>query len=75
MRYRIVRDNYRGYEAQARAWWSPVWAQLGKDGEFGVNTSSSVEEAEGRILEWVRKRVEIAERRRQGGVVKYVEFD
>ncbi len=30
MKYRIVTDNYLGYEAQVRYWWSwPFWQQIG----------------------------------------------
>ena len=40
--YRIVTDNYAGYEAQMRRWWHyPFWVQLG-----GVNTHKSQEAAE-----------------------------
>lgn len=40
-RYRIVRDNYAGFECQIRYWWFPVvWCQI------GINTNSSIEEAE-----------------------------
>lgn len=38
--YRIVRDNWLGFEVQSRRWWWPFWSQ-------GVtNTHSSIEEAE-----------------------------
>ena len=39
-RYRIVRDNYLGYEVQVKSWWLPFWRQ-------GItNTHDSVEKAE-----------------------------
>ena len=28
-KYRIVRDNYAGYEVQERRWWLPFWRQAG----------------------------------------------
>lgn len=39
--YRIVRDNYCGYEVQKRVWWSPFWWQVGF-----CNTHLSIEKAE-----------------------------
>ncbi len=39
-RYRIVQDNYCGYESQFRPWWSPLWWQC-----FGINTRASLEAA------------------------------
>jgi hypothetical protein len=43
-RYRIVYDNYAGYEAQVwRIWW-PFWCMLGK-----VHTYSTLEAAESHI--------------------------
>lgn len=39
--YRIVRDNYRGFEVQIRRWWWPFWKQVGF-----TNTHYSIEEAE-----------------------------
>ena len=36
-RYRVVRDQWLGYEAQFRPWWSPFWLQC----NF-VNTSPSI---------------------------------
>ncbi len=38
--YRIVRDNYNGYEVQSWRWWWPFWIQ-GR-----TNTHSTVERAE-----------------------------
>lgn len=40
-KYRIVRDNYAGYEVQIKRWWLPVWLQLGFS-----NTHCSIERAE-----------------------------
>lgn len=39
-RYRIVRDNYLGYEVQYWRLWYPFWVQAG-----GSNTHDSLEEA------------------------------
>lgn len=39
--YRIVTDNYSGYEVQVRRWWWPFWIEA----DF-VNTHSSIDEAE-----------------------------
>ena len=40
--YRVVRDNYCGYEVQIRRWWHwPLWLQV----DFS-NTHRSVEDAE-----------------------------
>lgn len=48
-RYRIVRDNYAGYEAQIKYWYFPiVWFQLHSRGDF-CNTNLSVEKAEALI--------------------------
>lgn len=38
--YRIVRDNYNGFEVQSRCWWWPLWTQ----GES--NSHSTIEGAE-----------------------------
>ena len=41
-RYRIVKDNFSGYEAQVRYWFIPfIWLQIG-----WTNTSLSIERAE-----------------------------
>lgn len=39
--YRIVRDNFAGYEVQIRRWWVPFWVQA----NF-CNTHCSIEAAE-----------------------------
>lgn len=49
-RYRIVRDNYAGYEAQVKFWWFPlIWFQIND-----VNTHSSLERAV-QMCEWHSK--------------------
>ena len=56
-KYRIVIDNYNGYEAQVRFWWFPIiWCQVG-----GTNTSSSIERAR-----------QIIHRHKKSKVVEYV---
>ena len=39
MKYRIVYDQYAGYEVQVRRWWFPIWLQA------GCNTHMSIEAA------------------------------
>lgn len=40
-KYRIVRDNYNGYEVQVKRWWFPVWLQAGF-----ANTHKTIKQAE-----------------------------
>ena len=37
-RYRIVRDNFGGYECQVKHWWLPFWFELN-----GTNSHRTVE--------------------------------
>lgn len=37
-KYRVIRDNFSGYEAQVRYWFFPFWLEC-----FGTNTTSSLE--------------------------------
>jgi hypothetical protein len=39
-KYRVVKDNYNGYEVQVWRWWFPFWCELG-----GTNSFESLEEA------------------------------
>ena len=39
IRYRVVRDNYLGFEVQRLRWWWPLWLQV------GINTFSSLDRA------------------------------
>lgn len=39
-KYRIVTDNYAGYEVQSWRWWWPFWIQ------GATNTHYSIEDAE-----------------------------
>lgn len=43
--YRIVADDYLGYEVQIRYWWFPKWVQATSYGQF-ANTHRSIEKAE-----------------------------
>ena len=40
IKFRIVTDNYSGYEAQIWRWYWPFWVQIG-----GINTWRSIEDA------------------------------
>lgn len=42
-KYRIVTDEFLGYEVQTKKWWFPIWLSV------GINTFPSVESAEERI--------------------------
>lgn len=43
-RYRIVFDNYLGYEVQSRIWWFPFWLECRS--RIGVsNTHHTIEKA------------------------------
>ena len=37
--YRIVTDEFNGYEVQCRRWWFPIWLQV------GINSHRTIEEA------------------------------
>ena len=45
-RYRIVRDNFQGFEVQYNVWWWPFWLQADRLGGCGTNTCPSIELAE-----------------------------
>ena len=64
-RYRIVTDEYSGYEAQYRPWWSPVWIQM----NF-TNTHPSIEKAEAYIQRCIE---DASPENKPGRVVKYIE--
>lgn len=44
-KYRIVRDNYAGYEVQKKVWYWPFWFQVNRRGSTGANTHSTIEQA------------------------------
>lgn len=43
--YRVVTDNYAGYEVQYKPWWWPFWRQVDGPGKYKVNTFISLEAA------------------------------
>ena len=50
--YRVVTDNYSGYEAQVKFWWFPlIWFQC-----YYTNTNSSLEEAK-KVIERHKNKV------------------
>lgn len=49
-KYRIVDDNFAGYEAQVKYWWWPFWIQC-----FGVNTASTLSGAQDTIKRHYRE--------------------
>lgn len=59
-KYRIVTDNYCGYEVQYKSPWLPFWLQVG-----GCNTHQTIEDAE----KWLERRLL---RPRKGIVVKKI---
>jgi len=46
IRYRIVRDNESGYEVQFNRRWWLFWQQCGAAGGRGLNSWSTIEQAE-----------------------------
>lgn len=54
-KYRIVRDNYSGYEVQRKRWWFPIWLQV------GVNTHYSLEKAEAYVQKYINYVVKVYE--------------
>lgn len=53
--YRIVRDDYAGYEVQARRWWWPFWWQTSSPDIFSTNTKCNISGAED-LAEWHAKK-------------------
>lgn len=53
-RYRIVTDNYSGYEAQFRRWWMPFYVQC-----FFCNTSTNVDRARELIKRHAQSVIEV----------------
>lgn len=75
-KYRIVTDNYRGYAAEVKRWWWPLWVQLPSLGSdervrFSTNTCGSVEEARALIARY--RAGTLVPRRKRKLVVEYVE--
>lgn len=44
-KYRVVTDNYAGYEVQYKLWWWPFWIQASDSEGRIVNTFFTLEEA------------------------------
>lgn len=44
-RYRVVRDNYCGYEVQSWRWWFPIWLQCNGLTGDPTNTHYTLESA------------------------------
>ena len=50
-KYRVVRDDFAGYEAQVKRWWWPFWKEC-----FYTNTSGTLEMAL-KVVERHRNRI------------------
>ena len=44
--YRIVTDNFGGFEVQKRLWYYPFWFQIRSEKRHCVNTHISIEQSE-----------------------------
>jgi len=44
-KYRIVTDNWLGYEVQVKKWWFPIWVQAHSKPGY-TNTYPTIEKAE-----------------------------
>lgn len=44
--YRIVTDNFSGFEVQKRLWYYPFWFQIRSENRLPVNTHKTIESAE-----------------------------
>jgi len=49
-KYRIITDNYSGYECQSKTFWFPFWVQMDV-----ANTHSSIEDAKEYIFTYKNK--------------------
>jgi len=46
-RYRVVRDNWLGFEAQVKYWWFPlIWFQLSSTSGLGCNTRATLADSQ-----------------------------
>ena len=46
LKYRIVTDNWAGYQAQCRLWWLPIWFTMSNSNlRTRTNTFKTVKEA------------------------------
>lgn len=73
-KFRIVEDNWSGYEVQIKFWWFPfAWLQVDYNlGIFGTNTFSTIEEARGFI---VKTKTKTKTPKPSITVVEYVDVD
>lgn len=85
-KYRIVTDDYSGYEAQIKYWWFPFfWLQMTRNGKYKLvnekwiymsecscNTHSSVEEAEAQINSYKKAQTETSKPYKKQKVVKTI---
>lgn len=63
-KYRIIRDDFAGFEVQVKRWWFPFcWFQCWGHGDTFTNTHRTIEEAEA-FVRFKKRKVEI---------VKYVD--
>lgn len=44
--YRIVTDNFGGFEVQKKVWYFPFWLQIQSENGLPVNTQRTIEKAE-----------------------------
>lgn len=49
--YRVVEDDFAGYEVQIKRWWFPFWMQIGSNFSSFINTNITIEEAK-KLIEW-----------------------
>ncbi len=69
-RYRVVRDESRGYEAQFKVWWFPLWIQCSpSSGSAGVNSCISLNDARILCVKHHKRRATMAQTRSQAGQV------
>jgi hypothetical protein len=69
-RYRVVRDNSRGYEAQFKVWWLPLWIQCSpSSGSAGVNSCISLNDARILCVKHHKRRATMAQARSQAGQI------
>lgn len=65
-KYRIVTDNYCGFEAQIKLRILPIWREI-----YYVNSSSSIEQAR-KLIEYHKQGLSKYGKQRPGGVVEYL---
>ena len=56
-KYRIITDNYSGYEIQYKKWWMPFYMQSSRSclNIMGINTFMSVEQALKAVTNFIMK--------------------